>query len=187
MKITGWKYDFSSLPRWDNREKSPWVYDEFFELPESDTLCCLYAINEVSMLNDQGFLAILKNKENPELVLNLWEGFTFCVNFSANRDGNLIFLQPNLFDHAAGGCVRPVLILDIPNKRFAYVKTANRSPAYKVIQKSKTVFVVEGDAIQRKGVAGLAALHGKKIRTRWLKWYELDRLSQLPQLMGFVG
>lgn len=61
MKTTGWKYDFTSLPHWENREKDPLIYDEFFEIPQSDILCCLYSITEVSMLNYQGFLAILRN------------------------------------------------------------------------------------------------------------------------------
>ena len=67
MKTTDWEYDFASLPRWDNRERIPYVYDEYYALPQSDTLCCLYSICEASMLNYLGFLAILKNKENPEL------------------------------------------------------------------------------------------------------------------------
>lgn len=183
MKTTDWKYDFSSLPRRDNREKLGWIYDEYFEIPQSDTLCCLYSINEVSMMNYQGFLAILRNKENPELVLNVAEGFTFCVNFSASADGNLIFLQPSIYDRPANRCMRPILILDIQNDRFSYLITDNYCPAYKVIQKSPHVFVIEADAHQRKGIQQLAALHGKKIRTRWMKWYGMDKLPALPQMV----
>lgn len=183
MKTTDWKYDFTSLPRWDNREKFSYVYDEFFEIPQSDTLCCLYAINEVSMLNYLGFLAILKNKEKPELFLNLTDGFTFCVNFSASADGNLIFLQPNIYDRPTNRCLRPVLILDIRNNRFSYLKTANYLPCYKVLQVKTNVYVIEADAYQQKGNPQLAALHGKKIRTRWLRWYAMDQLSKLPQMI----
>lgn len=81
MNTTDWKYDFASLPRWDTREKFPFVDDEFFELPQSNTLCCLYSIVEASMLNYVGFLAILKNKDNPELILNLAEEFVFLCQF----------------------------------------------------------------------------------------------------------
>ena len=183
MKTTDWKFDFTSLPRWDNREKFPWVYDEYFELAQSDILCCLYAINEVSMSNYQGFLVILRNKENPELILNLTEEFTFCVNFSASADGNLIFLQPNIYDRITNRCLRPVLILDIRNNRFSYVKVDNYCPAYKVIQKKAHVFAIEVDEYQRKGIKQLAAPHGKKIRTRWLRWYGMDKLSTLPQMI----
>lgn len=182
MKTTSWKYDFASLPRWDNREKIPNIYDEYFEIPQSDSLCCLYSICEASMLNYLGFLAILKNKENPELILNVVE-FPFCVNFSASEDGNLIFLQPSIYDRITGRYLRPVLILDIQNNRFAFLKTANYCPVYKVTQKKPHIFVIEADEQQRKSIRQLAALHGKKIRTRWLKWYTMDKLSALPMLL----
>ena len=183
MKTTDWKYDFSSLPRWDNRERIPYVYDAFFELPQSDTLCCLYSICEASMLNYLGFLAILKNKENPELVLNITEEFAFCDNVSVSDDGNLIFLQPSIYDKDTNCCPRPVLILDIKNNLFSFLKTVNYSPLYKVVQKKANVFVIEADAHERKHNKQLASLHGKKIRIRWLKWYKMDKLSTLPQMV----
>ena len=183
MKTTDWKYDFASLPRWDNRESNPWVYDAFFEIPQSDTLCCLYSIQEVRMGDDRGFLAILRNKENPKLMVNITGGFNFCDNFSASDDGNLIFLQPSLYDERTNRLVRPVLILDIQNNRFSYMKTANYCTLYKVVQKKADVFVVEADEHQRKGIPQLAALHGKKIRTRWLRWHEMDKLPTLPQMI----
>ena len=182
MKTSDWKYDFSSLPHWDNREKMPWVYDEYFEIPQSDTLCCLYSITEVSMMNYQGFLAILRNKGQSELVLNV-TGFSFCVNFSASADGNLIFLQPSVYLPKKGYTVRPVLILDMQNDRFSYLMTTNYCPSYKVIQKKAHVFEIEADEHQRKGNKQLAALHGKKIRTRWLRWYGMEKLPALPQMI----
>lgn len=182
MKTTDWKYDFSTLPHWDNREKIHYAYDEYYEIPQSDTLCCLYSICEASMLNYLGFLAILKNKETPELILNLAE-FPFCVNFSASDDGNLIFLQPSIYDQRTNRCLRPVLILDIQKNRFAYIKTDNYCPIYQVLQTKANVFVIEADERQRKNNRQLAALHGRKIRTRWLKWHEMDKLPTLPQMI----
>lgn len=183
MKTTDWKYDFASLPRWDNREGFPFVYDEFFELPQSNTLCCLYSIAEASMLNYVGFLAILKNKDNPELILNLAEEFVFCVNFSASADGNLIFLQPSIHDRPTNRIVRPVLILDLQNNRFSYLRTRNYCPVYQVIQKKPNVFVIEADERQCKAIPQLAALHGRKIRTRWLKWHPMEQLPNLPKMI----
>ena len=29
MFTTDWKFDFSTLPRWDNREKIPYIHDEY--------------------------------------------------------------------------------------------------------------------------------------------------------------
>lgn len=183
MKTTDWKYDFTSLPRWDNRDKFPYVYDEYFEIPQSDTLCCLYSICEASMLNYLGFLAILKSKENPQLILNLSDEFSFCVNFSTSADGNLIFLQPNIHDQLTNRRLRPVLVLDIQKNRFSYISTANYCPDYNVIQKKANVFVIEADELQRKNNRQLAALHGRKIRTRWLRWYGMDQLSELPKMI----
>jgi len=183
MRTTDWKYDFPSLPRWDNRERIPFVYDEYFELPQSDTLCCLYSVCEASMLDYLGFLAILRNKENPQMVLNISDAFAFCVNFSASDDGNLIFLQPSIYDRLSNRFLRPVLILDIQNNRFSYIKTANYCPLYKVIQKKANLFVIEADERDRKNNRQLAALHGRKIRTRWLKWYAMDLLPVLPRMI----
>ena len=183
MKTTDWTYDFTSLPRWDNREKDPWIYDEFFEIPQSDTLCCLYSIREVSMMNYQGFLAILKNKQNPELVLNIADGFSFCVNFSVNSAGNLNFLQPSFYDQSFNRILRPILILDLQKGRFSYVRTKNYCPAYQIVEKNASVFEVEADERQRCSIKPLAALHGRKIRTRWLKWYEMDKLCALRQMI----
>lgn len=182
MKTTDWKYDFTSLPRWDNRERFPYVYDEYYEIPQSDTLCCLYSICEAGMLNYLGFLAILKNKDNPELILNLTE-FPLCVNFSASADGNLIFLQPSIYDRPTGRRLRPVLILDLRKNRFSYIRTANYCLDYRVIQKKANVFVIEADELQRKNNRQLSALHGRKIRMRWRRWYGMDRLTALPQMI----
>ena len=181
MRTTDWNCDFSTLPRWDNRERIPYVFDEFYELPQSDILCCLYSVAEASMMNYMGFLAIFRNKENPELVLNVTD-FPFCVNFSASDDGNLLFLQPSIYLREKSRTVRPVLVLDIKNNRFSYLKTANDCPAYNVVQKKPHIFVIEVDEQQRKGIRQLAELHGKTIQTRWLRWHKIDKLSALPQM-----
>ena len=183
MKTTNWAYDFASLPRWNNREQNSWIYDEFYEIPQSDTLCCLYSICEVSMGNDQGFLAILKNKQKPELVLNIADGFNFCVNFSANSAGNLIFLQPSIYDRSSNRLLRPILILDLQKNCFSYVPTENYSPAYRIVEKSASVFQVQANERQRNNTKQLAALHGTKIQIPKLEWHEMGKLAKLPQML----
>ena len=182
MRTTDWNWDFSTLPYWDNREQLPYVFDEFYELPQSDILCCLYSVAEASMMNYMGFLAIFRNRENPELILNVTD-FPFCVNFSASDDGNLLFLQPSIYLGEKSLTVRPVLVLDIKNSRFSYIRTANCCPTYKVIQKKANVFEIEADELQRRNNRPLSALHARKIRTRWLRWYKMDQLSDLPQMI----
>lgn len=180
--MTDWKCDFAALPGWDLREEIWDVRDEFYELPQSDTLCCIYSVTEASMLNYLGRLAVFQNKENPKLVVNI-EEYAFCLNFSASADGSLLFLQPSIYDRPTNRCKRPLLVLDVKRKRFSYLRTDNCCPAYKVTQKRDAVFVVEADEYQRKHIKPLAALHGKKIRTNWLKWHSLDKLHALPEMV----
>ena len=181
LTVTDWNYDFSSLPLWDNRKKLWGVFDQFFEIPQSDTLCCLYSIYEASMCSYLGFLAVLRNKEAPQLVLS--SKINFCVNFSVNSEGNLIFLQPYLYDRATNQSKCPILILDIEKNRFSYVRTDNRCPGYKVVEQKKSVFIIEADEYQRRHNKELKALHGKKIRTSWLKWNDMRKLDFLRDLI----
>lgn len=184
MRTTDWNFDFASLPRWDNRERIFYVYDEFYEIPGKDMLCCIYSVAEVSMLNYEGFLAILRNKEKPELVLNAAD-ICFCVNFSQSADGRFLFLQPSFY-FPEKGYRRPVLILDMEKNRFAYVKTKNYCENYRVVEKKPDVFVVEADERSRKAVPVLASLHGKVIRTKWKRWYPMDDLGRLRRLVKGV-
>lgn len=181
MRTTDWKFDFSTLPHWDNREKVPYVYDEFYEIPEKDMLVCIYSVAEVSMLNYEGFLAILRNKEKPELVLTMADT-CFCVNFSRSKDGNLLFLQPSFY-FPDRGYRRPVLILDMEKNRFTYVKTKNYIEHYQVVERKPGVFVIEADESLRRSIPSLAAFHGKVIRTKWKKWYPMGRLSRLRSMV----
>ena len=127
MRTTDWQFDFASLPRWDIREKIPFVYDEFYEVPGKDMLCCIYSVAEVSMLNYQGFLAVLRNKEKPELVLNVTD-ISFCINFSHSEDGKLLFLKASLY-FSEKGWRQPVLMLDMEKDRFSYIKNESFPPS----------------------------------------------------------
>lgn len=181
MRTTDWNYDFSSLPFWENREKLPFVYDEYYEIPQTDMLCCLYSIDEVRMLDYRGFLAILKNKEEPELVLNIArevvsgvvKGYNFSVAFFASEDGKLIFLQPCVYNHKQERQAFPILILDITRNLFSYAVPKNAQLVEKISQNSSSVFTVDFYNTKRS----------KKIRTRWLKWYPLEQLPMLPRLI----
>lgn len=134
MRTTDWKFDFSTLPHWDNREKVPYVYDEFYEIPEKDMLVCIYSVAEVSMLNYQGFLAILRNKEKPELFFNIAD-FSFYVDFYQAEGGEILILQPAVHLLEKREVLRPVLALDMPNNRFCYMKYGKRPITCKQITK----------------------------------------------------
>lgn len=101
------------------------------------------------MCNYEGFLAILRNKENPELLLNITQGMCFCDNISVSANGNFVFLQPSIYNPSRNTVQRPVLILDIVKNTFAYVDTDNYNPCYHVVEVSDHVFKV--DAVRLGG------------------------------------
>ncbi len=176
MLTTDWKFDFSTLPQWDNRNRIPYVYDEYYEVPNSDTLCCIYSIAEVSMGNYLGFLAILKDKSNPTLLLNVTEKFCFCNNFASSKDGRFLFLQPHVYNKEEESVCRPVLIIDVIANKFAVVATDNLNPRYKIIELDNFNFKAEADESQ-KGDQRLDELCRKKIQIDCLEWHELSELS----------
>lgn len=176
-RTTDWKFDFSSLPHWDNRYTIPFVYDKFYSIPQNDILCCIYSIAEVRMGWYTGFLAILKNKECPELILNIAEGMIFCDNFSVNKSGDILFLQPSIYNKVNNTVSCPILIMDLTHKKFACCGTDNYNPCYKVIEISDTVFGIEADETQIKTDERLNALAKQKIDLRCLKWYDFSELN----------
>ncbi len=204
MKTTDWKFDFSSLPHWDIHDSEPWVYDEFFEIPQSDTLCCIYSIIEATMCNYIGFLAILKNKDDPKLFLNVAGGMNFSNNFSVNNKGNLIFLQPHIYNKATNTVKCPILVIDIEKSVFSYLDIENYNPNYKVVELGDGVFGIAADELQKKrdklrsilsvlGISGdkyqkkyyerLRSFSKQKIDTKSLDWYKLDDIGLLPKMI----
>lgn len=182
MKTTDWKFAFSSLPHWDARDKIPYVYDNFWEIPQHDTLCCIYSIAEVGMCNYVGFLAILRNKEKPELILNIAEGMNFCNQISASTNGSFVFLMPSIYDPSSNTQKSPILILDIAKNAFAYVDTDNRNPCYSIVEINDHVFTVNA-APHQKNDPHLIKLSQKEIDTDRLRWFGFAELHTLPEML----
>lgn len=175
MKTTEWNYDFSSLPCWSNRESDPYIYDEYFELSKTDTLCCIYSITEATMCNYLGFLAILKGKDKPTLYLNIANGFNFCDEFFCSDNENLIFLQPSLYNENYGS-KRPILVIDIINNRFSYLFQDNVRSSFGIVQKSDYCFEFlpnEKNCEQKKII----------VDTSELKWYNIQKIISLPEMI----
>ncbi len=182
-RTTDWKYEFPSLPKWDVRDRIPFVHDKFYYLPQSDILCCIYSIAEVRMGWNQGFLAILKNKENPELVLNIYNNITFSDNFSANKNGNLAFLLSHFNDKTTGGIGSLILIIDIVCEKFSYLRINNFNPCYKVIELSDGVFGIEADAVQRNTDKRLDDFSKTIIDLSCLDWFNFKEIDILSEIM----
>jgi hypothetical protein len=178
-QTTDWTFDFTSLPRWDNRDSMPFIYDAYYEIPQSDTLCCIYSIAEVTMCNHLGFLAILKTKAEPKLYLNVAKGLNFCDNVSVSENGRLIFLQPSMYNPNTQEIKRPILIIDMDKNAFSFFDTNNVNPCYKIVQSTPGIFKIDADDYQKKHDKKLRRLGRKKIKLNRLHWHSLDELDSV--------
>jgi hypothetical protein len=134
-----------------------------------------------------GFLAILKNKEHPELMLNIAEDMTFCDKFSSNKNNDILFLQPSIYNKENNTVNCPILIVDLAQKKFACYSTDNYNPCYNVIEISDTIFGIEADKTQVKTDERLNALSKRKIDLTCLKWYDLSKLNNLNDIAKTIN
>ena len=178
---TDWKFDFSSLPRWDTRDRIPFIYDKFYPVPQRDILCCIYSIAEVTMGRYIGFLAILKNKNDPELLLNITENMCFQDYFFVSNNKNLLFFRLSVSDKSTGALKDPMLIIDIEKGKFSYYDTHCTSSCYTLTEINESLFAFEVDEARRKNNEDLNALADKTIDLKALKWYNLNKIDTLPK------
>ncbi len=171
-----WDFDFESLRNFNSR--NPFTYDKFYPIPQSDALCCIYAISEVRMGWHQGFLAILKDKNSPKLILNIAEKINFRDNFNVDKSGKLIFLQAMIYFGETGEINCPILIIDLEKEKFTYIETDNVNSTYTVEDAGDLVFEIKADEIQKSDPA-LASLCDKKLDLKISDWYDLSEISAL--------
>lgn len=169
MLIQGWNFDFESLPYWDNHDKIPYVTDDLFQNEISNVACIIYSIAEVRMCHSIGFLAILRNKENPELLLNITN---FCfpkqeITFSS--DGNIVFLQAQIYFRENHSVEYPLLLINIKNPGFSYIRTHHNPSCFRIKERDTLAFTVEADDFQ--------------VKIENLNWYELKELNHLPAIL----
>lgn len=171
MRTTDWNYDFSTLPGWDDRETLRDAYDEFYEVPCDDLLCCIYSIVERRMLDNRGYLAILRNKKQPELIVNISE-YTFNPMFFASQEEKLIFLQTCVHIRKRNQTVYPLLLLDMEKRRFSYALSKNAAGICQINRDRSGIFTIQ--------ISG----HGnRKVRSRWRRWYPLEQLPEFPRML----
>lgn len=180
-ETTDWDFDFSSLPRWDNRKKSILIYDKFYYVEQSDTLFCIYSIVEVRMGDYRGFLAILKNKKHPELILNISDKINFYDNFSVNKNGNIVFLKSPIYNEKTEKVFNFIFIIDIEKRKFSYFKNDNYSSCYKVVELNDFVFEIEDNNFQLKNNKWLNYLSKPKIDLRKIKWFDFSEIKNLNE------
>lgn len=130
MKSIDWPYDFSALPHWGNHESMLYIGDVFTESPYAKYLCALYANCEVSMMNYMGFLAVLKNKVDPELILNVTAFNVTDERAFFTADERYLIVQAHLRKSGLGGYADTFLVIDLNELKFAFVHnswTQNRA------------------------------------------------------------
>lgn len=146
MNIQGWNFDFESLPYWPDEKDSYQFTHELYENEQSDLACVLYSILENTMCNYLGCLAILRKKEDPclDLVIHSFLVPWHQVSFSSN--GNQIFLQVSIHNRSRSRYVRPLLVLDLAQNRFSYVRENLYSVSYRIEEVTPDLFfLVIGD------------------------------------------
>ena len=144
MKSIDWPYDFSALPHWDNRERM-FVTDKFTESPRASYLCTLYANCEVSMMNYMGFLAVLKNKVDPELILNVTVFNVTDERAFFTADERFLIVQAHLRKSGLSGYIDTFLVIDLNELKFAFVHnlwTKNR-PFDKITEVDQSTVVIQ--------------------------------------------
>lgn len=183
MLIQGWDFDFASLKYWDNHGRIPYLTDDFFQNETSDVVCVIYSIAEVTMCNYLGFLAILRNKKNPELVLNV-TNFLFPqqeVTFSS--DGNLIFLKGRIFFREKNAIEYPLIVINVKNNCFAYIKRDNHNISYRIEEQNASTFTIEADEFHKRPDKLFNIFSSKKIKLKKLTWHGIEELKNLPEML----
>ena len=71
MEIGGWQYDYTSLRIGIDMSPIHGIWKKWHGHEKSDTACLIYAIGEVRMGMEMGYLAVLHTKSQPQLLLNL--------------------------------------------------------------------------------------------------------------------
>lgn len=160
----GWKYDFTSLPYWEGKRRSSYGYDKYFEFTNSDVLCSIYSIEEERMNTYYGFLAIFKNKSNPELLLNITDFHIYDQEIFSDSSENFIFLR---FEFIKGIIKSqfPIIIIDIKNEKFCYLKTNEASRKYSISQIDSDTFNI--------------SYFEEIIKLSSQKWYNLAEIHSL--------
>ena len=174
MVIEEWEYEFSKLPRWDNRDKIPWVYDKLYENPNRNNAVLIYSIAEVGIGKYFGFLAVFSNKAQPHLTLNT-TAFTVIPQmpmFSAN--GDICFLLACLYEKRKNLLACPLLILNFELEAFNCFKVTDGFN-YSVDEKNKAEFVL----VQQYHNDRLKSFDGQIIRIDQCNWKPFSELHTL--------
>ena len=169
MDSCNWNYDFSSLPHWDNREIFPYTTDTYAESPTQDCLCLIYSIIEARMMDYRGFLAVLKNKSNPELLLNVTRYNIPDQKVAFLSTGHVLIVQAYFINEKSDAYSAPFLILDLQNNRFSLVHSGRNSLSpYTIEEISQNTFVIQP--------------HNIEVRLNTLRYYPMCKINDISRV-----
>ena len=171
MNISGWEYDFESLPRWENRAVMFDCQDYLFESPDASRACLIYSVSEVGMMNHIGFCAIFQNKAAPELLLHIpYVNFMPQAKFS--KDGNLLFLRAS---YRYGK--RFILVLDLRAQKYAIVHFC--APVwYELVETESGLFQITFDTERNKDDRRIKHIKNTLIDPEALQWRKWKPLAE---------
>ena len=170
MDISGWNYNFEHLPYWDQRKIDPYAYDALYENKQLDIAVLIYSICEIRMCYYVGFLAIFKNKQKPELIMNI-TGWTFKdspIVFSA--DGKFAFIH---FDWWSDGW--PILIFDFINYTFSYFYANTEGLNFTINELKKNEFSVVHSIVGLSETSSEVKIELEKLE--WMHFRDIDSFS----------
>lgn len=151
MNISSWEYDFPSLPHWDEHEKSPDVTDALFESPDGSFCILNYSILESEAANNLGSVAVLKNKQSPELVLCAEKlKFPIAEPFFA-RSSHTAALLAVVTEKSMDKDFDVTLIIDLDKKRFAFAPfyPSDERLLYPMTEEKGGLFLLVPDGTKR--------------------------------------
>lgn len=150
MEIGGWQYDYTSLKDWDRYESYPWYLEKMAWHEKSDTACLIYAIGEVRMGTEMGYLAVLHTKSQPQLLLNLTSLLFPVQEPFYSQDGRYLLLKAQFYHKESDRIYCPILFLDVIEKKFASLMMRGNNYSYQFEESSPKQFIIRVDAYQKQ-------------------------------------
>jgi len=150
MEIGGWQYDYTSLKDWDGHEAYPWHLEKMAWDEKSDTACLIYAICEVRMGMEMGYLAILSNKSQPKLLLNLTLLLFPIQEPFYSQDGRYLLLKAQVYHKESQRTKSLILFLDVLERKFASLMMRGNNYSYQFEESSPKQFIIRVDEYQKQ-------------------------------------
>lgn len=172
---TEWNYPVETLPKWDIHKREFGGDDRLFESDYAKYACLLYSIVEWRMGWYSGYLAILRDKRNPKLIINptntMWYPW---VQFSLNED--ILFLC------SYNGGEYPIIILNLEKKCFSALRVVNGFH-YSIKEIDSTHFKLIADVGEMNSSRKIEWVDGMVFNLKRQRWFPINKLDHLSEIL----